>query len=39
MLENVAGSGVVSVYALFRYEILREKVSHSSVKLKNGGNT
>lgn len=39
MLENVAGSGVVSVYALFRYVILREKVSHSSGKLKNGGDT
>ena len=34
MLENVVGSGVVSVYALFRYEILREKVSHSSAKQK-----
>jgi hypothetical protein len=39
MLENAAGLGVVSVYVLFHYEILREKVSHSSVKLKDGVDT
>jgi hypothetical protein len=34
MLENVAVSGVVLVYALSHYENLREKVGHSSVKIK-----